>query len=198
MIRRFSGAVGMRDRFGRRIWRQGRWVTIALTIMAVCLTACGDDGGGEGEDDRTVAPSAGTRLPSPPPQETPGHDAAEGDREPILIKTQITGFAGEVLVGSVLGNSPFCPGGTVRHEAGSLEIGFPAINVFHCPDGQLRIGFGPGPDQRNDSVQTSDWKIVEGSGRFARMSGDGQMVVQFERAGSSKGQETFTGMVLVP
>jgi hypothetical protein len=197
MIRRFSGTVGMRDRFERWIWRQGRWLTIALMIMATCLTACGDDGGSKAEDDRTVAPSPDTRLTTPP-QETPGHVAPEGDREPILIKTRVKGFAGEVLVGSVLGNSPFCPGGTVRHENGSLEIGFPAINVFHCPDGQLRIGFGPGPDQRNNSVQTSDWKILDGIGRFARMSGDGQMIVQFERAGSSKGQETFTGIVLVP
>lgn len=29
-------------------------------------------------------------------------------------------------------------------------------------------------------------------------SGDGQMIVQFEKAGSPKGQETFTGTVVVP
>jgi hypothetical protein len=196
MIRRFSGTVGMRGRSQRSIWRQARWLTMALTITATCLTACGDDGG-EGGDGRTVAPSADTRLTTPP-QETPSHDAPKGDREPILIKTRVKGFGGEVLVGSVLGDSPFCPGGTVRHEHGSLEIGFPAINVFHCPDGQLRIGFGPGPDQMNNSVQTSDWKILDGSGRFARISGDGQMIVQFERAGSVIGQETFTGQVVVP
>ena len=165
---------------------------MALTI----LTACGDDGG-EGGDGRTVAPSAGIYLTTPP-QATPSHDAPEGDREAILIKTRVKGLAGKVLAASVLGDSPFCPGGTVRHEHGSLEIGFPAINVFHCPDGQLRIGFGPGPDQMNNSVQTSDWKILDGIGRFARISGDGQMMVKFERAGSAKGQETFTGHVVVP
>jgi hypothetical protein len=170
---------------------------MALTIMATCLTACSDDGGREGGDDRTVAPSADTHRTTPP-QETSSHDAPEGDREPILIKTRVKGLGGEVLVGSVLGDSPFCPGGTVRHEHGSPEIGFPAINVFHCPHGKLRIGFGPGPDQMNNTVQTSDWKILDGSGRLARISGDGQMIVQFERAGSATGQETFTGKVVVP
>ena len=197
MIRRFRSTVGMRGRSERKIWRQGRWLTLALTIMATSLTACGDDRGAGDGDGRTVAPSADTHLTTPP-QETPSHDAPEGDREPILIKTRVKGLAGEVLAGSVLGDSPFCPGGTVRHEHGSLEIGFPAINVFHCPDGQLRIGFGPGPDQMNNSVQTSDWKILDGIGRFARISGDGQMMVKFERAGSAKGQETFTGHVVVP
>jgi hypothetical protein len=171
---------------------------MAVTVMATCLTACGDDSGGEGGGGRTVAPSAADTHLTTTPQETPSHDAPEGDREPILIKTRIKGFAGDVLVGSVLGDSPFCPGGTVRHEHGSPEIGFPAINVFHCPDGQLRIGFGPGPDQMNNSIQTSDWKILDGTGRFARITGDGQMIVRFERAGSVKGQETFTGHAVVP
>jgi len=107
-------------------------------------------------------------------------------------------FEGEVLAGSGIGDSPFCRGGTVRHEPGSPEIGFPAINVFRCTDGQLRIGFGPGPDQMNNAVQTSSWEILDGSGRFAGMSGDGQMKVRFERAGASKGQETFKGRVVVP
>ncbi len=190
MISRFSGTFGMRGRSERKIWRQRRWLTVALTITATGLTGCGDDGGDEGGGGagRTVTPSADTHLTTPP----------EGDREPILIKTQVKVVAGKVLPGSVIGDSPFCPDGTVRHEHGTPEIGFPAINVFHCPDGQLRIGFGPGPDQMNNSVQTSDWKILDGSGRFAGISGDGQMIVRFERAGSSKGQETFTGLVVVP
>jgi hypothetical protein len=197
MIRKFSSTVGVRGRSERKIWRQGRWLTLALTIMATCVTACDDDRGGGDEDGRTVAPSANTHRTTPT-QATPSHDAPEGDPEPILIKTRVKGLTGEVLAGSVLGDSPFCPGGSVRHEHGSLEIGFPAINVFQCPNGQLRIGFGPGPDQMNNSVQTSDWKILDGTGRFARISGDGQMIVQFERAGSVRGQETFTGHLVVP
>ena len=50
----------------------------------------------------------------------------------------------------------------------------------------------------NKLIQTSYWEIVDGSGRFAEMRGDGQMKVRFERAGSSKGLETFRGEVIVP
>ncbi len=189
MISRFSDTFGMRGgRSERKIWRQRRWLPIALTIAATGLTGCGDNGGDEGRGGTTVTQSAETHLTTP----------LEGDGEPILIKTQVQGFTGKVLPGSVIGDSPFCPGGTVRHEHGTPEIGFPAINVFHCPDGRLEIGFGPGPDQMNNSVQTSDWKILDGSDRFARVRGHGQMRVRFKRAGSPTGRETFTGIVVVP
>ena len=88
---------------------------------------------------------------------------------------------------------PSGPGGTLRHEHGSPEIGFPAVDVFDCPEGRLRIGFGPGPDQMNNVIQTSYWEILDGSGRYAKMRGDGQMKVRFQAAGSSKGLETFRG-----
>jgi len=174
MIRRSSGAIGKRGPFERRVWRRGRWLAIALTITATGLTACGDDGGDEAAGDRA------------------------GER--IVIKTRVKMFAGKVLAGSVIGDSPFCPGGAVRHEPGSPEIGFPAINVFRCPDGQLEIGFGPGPDQMNNAVQTSDWEVLDGSGRFEGINGGGQMSVRWQRAGSPEevGQETFTGMVVDP
>jgi len=173
MIRRFSDAIGIRDRSERRVWRRGRWLTVALTITVTVLAACGDGSADGGEGDGT-------------------------DAERIVIKTRVKMFTGTVLAGSIIGDSPFCPGGAVRHEHGSPEIGFPAINVFRCPDGQLKIGFGPGPDQMNNAVQTSYWEVLDGNGRFAGMSGDGQMIVRWERAGSPIGQETFTGMVVVP
>ena len=116
----------------------------------------------------------------------------------LLIKTRMKGFAGKVLTGSVIGDTPFCPDGTVSHEDGNPDIGFPAINVFACPDGQLRIGFGPGPDQMDNAVQTSYWKILEGTGSLEGVTGDGQMTVRWESAGSSNGEETFTGLVVVP
>ena len=74
---------------------------------------------------QTTAPSPDVDNTSPP---TP-------DGEKIVIKTRIVEFTGKVLTGSVLGGAAFCPGGTVRHEHGSLEIGFPAINVFDCRPG---------------------------------------------------------------
>lgn len=108
------------------------------------------------------------------------------------------GFSGEVEPGSTLGGHPFCRDGTVRHEPGSPEIGYPAVNVFECPDGQLQVGFGPGPDQMDNAVQTSTWEVLEGSGDFAGMGGEGRMKVRFARPGASKGRETFRGTVLVP
>jgi hypothetical protein len=176
---------GVRGRSERMTSRRGWWLTLALTITATGLTACGgDEDGGDG----TGSPRAETAVPSP----------SEKSHEPILIKTRVARSAGEVLAGSVIGGSPFCRGGTLRHEHGSPEIGFPAIDVFDCPDGQLKIGFGPGPDQMNKRIQTSYWEILDGSGRFADMRGDGQMKVRFERVGSSKGLETFRGEVIVP
>jgi hypothetical protein len=167
-----------------RIWCRGLRFTTAVAVMTAGLAACGKDEGRRSDaPDRTTTHAA-----------SPG----EGSRQPILVRTRITGFTGTVLAGSVLGDSPFCPGGTVRHEAGSPEIGFPAVNVFRCTDGQLRIGFGPGPDQRDNAVQTSDWKVLDGTGRFAGASGHGRMSVRFTRAGASRGRETFTGRILVP
>ena len=188
-----SGAVRIPGRAVRRICGQGWRLIAAATIMAASLAACdharGDKGSEIDASDAETHPS-----PSAEPQPT---TPDPGPREAILIKTRITMFTGEVLAGSLIGDSPFCPGGTVRHERGSPEVGYPAINVFQCTDGQLRIGFGPGPDQFNKTVQTSSWAILDGSGRFAEMSGDGQMKVRWERAGAVKGQETFKGKVVV-
>jgi hypothetical protein len=50
----------------------------------------------------------------------------------------------------------------------------------------------------NNVVQTSGWKVVEGTGRFTGMRGRGQMKVRWERPGASKGQETFEGEVFFP
>lgn len=115
-----------------------------------------------------------------------------------MIKTKFKGFDGTVVVGSLIGTSPFCSGGTLHHEPGSAEIGYPAVNVFTCDTSQLKIGFGPGPDQMNKRIQTSDWKVLGGSGAFAGATGSGHMSVEFPTAGASTGQETFTGTVTVP
>jgi hypothetical protein len=186
---RLSGTLRVRGRRAQGVCRRHRLLAISLTIAATGLAACGGDPDDGAEEARsTVAPVAQTQVAKPP----------AADEESILIKTRMKGFAGKVLTGSVIGDSPFCPAGTVRHDDGNPDIGFPAINVFVCPDGQLRIGFGPGPDQMDNAVQTSYWKILDGSGSLAGVSGDGQMTVRFESAGSSKGEETFTGRVVVP
>lgn len=172
-----SGAAEMCGGAKRRTRRRRLRLISAATIMSAGLTACGDLGGGDAD------------VQSSTPAET---------REPILIKTRFVEFDGEVLPSSTIGDSPFCSGGTFRHEGGSPTIGFPAVNVFTCADGELRIGFGPGPDQQNNAVQTSNWKILDGTGRFAGMSGEGEMKVRFAKAGAVKGEETFRGQVMVP
>jgi hypothetical protein len=150
---------------------------LAVMIAAACLTSCAND------NDEGSA-SATTTAPSP-------------EVERIVIKTRIVGFTGKVLTGSVLGDAAFCPGGTLRHDHGSLEIGFPAVNVFSCEAGTLRIGFGPGAGQMEQAVQTSDWRVLDGTGSFAGATGEGTMRVTFEDRDAAIGQETFTGVVVL-
>lgn len=152
--------------------------SVAIAVLVVtCLTSCGpDDGKGEG----------------PAPTVSPGPDGEE-----VVITTQMVGFDGTVLTGSVLDGAPFCTGGTVRHEHGSQEIGFPAVNVLDCPGGSLRIGFGPGPDQMELTVQTSDWRVLEGTGAFAGTTGEGTMRVRFQEGDPPTAHETFRGVLVV-
>ena len=157
-------------------------------IATTCLASCGDVNHEDSGSAQTIAPSPDVDNTSPP---TP-------DGEKVVIKTRIVEFTGSVLTGSVLGGAAFCPGGTVRHEHGSPEIGFPAINVFSCQAGALRIGFGPGPDQMEQAVQTSDWRVLDGTGSFAGSTGEGTMRVKFEEGDAAIGHETFIGVVVVP
>ena len=152
--------------------------SLVLLATTTALVSCG------GADDDPGEPSAGP--------------ASTATATPIMIMTQIEGFTGQVLDGSVLAGEPFCTGGTVQHEHGSPAIGFPAVNVFSCAEGELQIAFGPGPGQMNNATQTSDWKVIEGSGAFEGATGNGHMSVTFESVGSIKGAETFEGTVTLP
>jgi hypothetical protein len=173
--------------FAARVRSRPGSLALAVMIAAACLTSCDDKTEASGSA-ATIAPSPDLDNSSPP--------ALDGEN--VVIKTRIVGFAGQVLPGSVLGAAAFCPGGTVRHEHGSPEIGFPAINVFNCQAGALRIGFGPGPDQMNQAVQTSDWRVLDGTGSFAGHTGEGTMRVKFEEGDAAIGRETFTGVVVAP
>jgi hypothetical protein len=176
----FKSAARVRSRPGS--------LALAVMIAAACLTSCGNDNDQDSGAAPTIAPNPDVDNSSPPTL----------DGEKIVIKTRIVGFTGKVLTGSVIGGVAFCPGGTVRHEHGSFDIGFPAINVFDCAAGELRIGFGPGPDQMDQAVQTSDWQVLDGTGSFAGSTGEGTMRVKFEDRVAAIGHETFTGEVVVP
>jgi hypothetical protein len=168
--------------------RTTRIVVTALIVAAASLTACSS-----GKQSHATAAS-GTHSSV----RTSVTASPYGERRRIVIKTEFVEFDGKVVAGSLIGDSPFCSGGTLHHQTGSPEVGYPAINVFTCGDSQLKIGFGPGPDQMNNGIQTSAWEVIGGSGDFAGVSGSGQMKVEFRSAGASRGTETFTGTVLVP
>jgi hypothetical protein len=157
-------------------------------LAASGVTACSDDGKDAGGRSSAVAPNS----------DTPASRSPQGQSKAIVIKTHVIDFDGTVLAGSVIGDSPFCAGGKVHHAFGSPDIGFPAVNVFTCGKSQLKIGFGPGPDQMNNRIQTSGWKTLGGTGEFAGVTGSGQMKVEFPAAGSSDGREIFTGSLVLP
>jgi hypothetical protein len=155
-----------------------RWLAVALTVTAVGLAACGDD-----RDANGAATTSGA--------DTDLADPAEGSEE-IVIKTDLNIPTGEVLGGSSIGDSPFCPGGTFRDKDGNDEIGF-LDRTYRCPDGSLRMGFSPHEPQ--GLTQTGPWEIVSGTGAYEGMEGSGQMEVTFKSANSDQGRETFTGTV---
>ncbi len=151
-----------------------RWFAVALAVTAIGLGACGDDdgdGGGATDRDRFVA-------------------GGEGG-EAILIKTRLDIPVGEVLRGSSIGDSAFCPGGRFRDRKGGNGEGS-MVKTFRCPDGRLTISFSPVGGQ-SCTRQSGSWRIVDGSGRFEGLRGHGRMKVKFRS--EAEGRETFTGTV---
>lgn len=172
--------------------RQARWLAAALTVTAIALSACGGDDGG----------AAGTTAsPSIKSDSTVG-DGADG--EPILILTRVTltpasevVSTGKILDGSTIGDSPFCPGGTIKDKHGNpdpTKEPFGLVDrTITCQDGTLRMGFTPGVPQGR--TQAGPWKVVSGTDSYERWQGSGQMETKYDRGNDTKGRETFTGTV---
>jgi hypothetical protein len=174
---------------------QVRWLALTLTLAAVGFVACGEDDGDEKGAATTSA--ADSDLSADPGKAS----------EEIVIKTDVAidipeagpqpGESighGEVLAGSSLGDSPFCPGGTFSDlHSDDPDIGL-VDRTFDCPDGSLRIGFTPGaPEGR---TQAGPWSLVSGTGAFDGLRGKGEMEIEYEPGtGSTKGHERFTGTV---
>ncbi len=161
------------------------WLAITCAVAALSLAACSDDGAATDE----AAPAAESS------QTTAEVDADAGDA--ILIRTDLKATeesgGGQVLQGSLLGDEKFCPGGSFTDRMGRPEIGM--VKTIECRDGTLVLGFDPDP---SNLVQNSTWRVLEGTGRYAGMRGQGWMVVEFEAMSGSSGQqghETFTGVV---
>jgi hypothetical protein len=159
---------------------------------AIGIAACG------GDDDAT--PVTDTERESTA-------DAGAGG-ESILIKTDVeinipeggpvsgtTTGEGEILGGSSLGDSHFCPGGTFRDQHGDDPAVGLVLRTFDCPDGSLDIGFTPGPPT-TPRTQAGPWRVLEGTGAFEDLQGDGQMEIKYEPGTrATEGRETFTGTV---
>ena len=163
---------------------------VLLTGSLLGTAACGDADSDEGGT-KTGAEEAGT---------TAGGDetgaSAKESGEPILIKTHVAppkaqgNTSGEVLSGSTIGDSAFCARGTFI-DGPVVMPGRLVLRSFRCPGGTLTITFTstpPGVRQR------SDWKVVNGLGRFEGTRGGGRMTGVLESGGDG-GRETFTGTV---
>jgi hypothetical protein len=173
--------------------RKLRLSLMFVGILAIGLVGgCGDDGA----DDNGAATT--------PTVDGAAADPGEGGEE-IVIKTHVvidipeggpqpgkSISEGEVLGGSSLGDSPFCPGGTFSDlHSDDPEIGL-VDRTFDCPDGSLRIGFTPGvPEGR---TQAGPWRVVSGTGAFEGLHAHGEVEIEYEPGSrSSEGRETFTG-----
>jgi hypothetical protein len=156
-----------------------RWLTATLAVAAIGLAACGEDNGGEV---RTVTETATV---------ADQNDPVTGDA--ILIETRISDavhHTGEVLSGSFIGESAFCPGGKTSGGGGDVEGFASVITTFRCPDGHLTIRYSP---LQPSAVQSAVWDVVSGTGSYKGLRGGGSMVAKFGKRQS--GRETFTGTV---
>jgi hypothetical protein len=155
-----------------------RWFALVLVLAALGLAACGDDG----DESGTATTSADTGNPG------------DGSEE-IVIRTRLNLPTGEILTGSSIGDSPFCPGGTFEDGRGSRDFDFFVDRTIRCPDGTLRLGFSPGEPEKGHTTQSGPWKIVSGTGAYEDFEGHGVMKAVFESAQSMEGRERFTGTV---
>jgi hypothetical protein len=149
---------------------------IALTVLVIGLAACG---GNDEADDGGAATSSDAASEAP-----------AGD-EPILIVLRYDFPDGEVLPESRIGDSPFCPGGTTHDEHGGGAGEGLVVSTFDCPDGELTITFSP---TQHSLKQSSAWRVLQGSGSFEGLEGEGDMTAEFEERGG-EGRARFTGTI---
>lgn len=166
-----------------------RKAVASLCVGIFLVAACGGDDGD----------AAGT-TPSPS-AESDSSASGEVADEPIVIKTRMTltpeekiVSSGKVLNGSTIGDSPFCPGGTIEDKHGATPEVALVDRTITCTDGTLKIGFSPQVPEGN--TQSGPWRIVGGTGAYEEWQGSGEMKMIYDRGSrSTKGNETFTGTV---
>ena len=159
-------------------------------LMVVSLLGIDGCGGGDDDGDKS-------RASASPDAQTTASAAAES-KEPILIKTHLALSngrekppVGEVRAGSTIGDSAFCARG--KFADGPVQIPSRLVlRSFRCPGGTLTITFTSTPP---GVKQSSDWKVVNGLGRFEGLTGGGRMRGVLDESGRGGGRETFTGTV---
>ena len=169
----------MEDSSGAQLGSSRRvgWLVLALAVATFGVAACGGD---DGDDSEATT--------------TPATDAAVAEAgEKIVIATHIefppnAAPKGEILVGSTIGDSPFCQGGSFGDTGGTGT--WTVEKTLDCPDGTLTIGFSPG--RPVDHVQSGPWKVLAGTGALANLNAKGEMEVT---GSAGEGRETFTGTV---
>ena len=193
----FTYTGGSNMATGVRRIEPGRVLRAALALVASAIGLAGCSLDDAGNDDGTVADADVTGPSSVATSTAPDVDGnvkvtvLNGDA--ILILDQVTDVnGGKVRRRSFIGDSAFCPGGTMKHEHGRPGIGT-GIATFRCRDGSLSIGFTPLPAP--GLIQSSPWEVVSGTGSYKGIRGQGWMVVRFEGGDSEEGQETFAGTI---
>ena len=152
-----------------------------MVVATVVLAGCGaDDENGETKQETSRTTKSAT----------------VGQTEPILIKTRLNTPTGKVVVGSHVGSSPFCRGGTLQDKHGTVDIGL-VDRMITCPGGKLRMGFDPQTPVGNE--QRGPWRIISGTGAYAGWQGSGQMVVRYDpddtSAHPTRSRERYRGTV---
>jgi hypothetical protein len=155
--------------------------TAVLVVLGVLLAACG-----QGEDGASDPSAASTTMQR---------------AEPIEIRTSVkiaptpgaeVIATGEVLEGSTLGGSPFCPGGTILDSHGSTDPEEWLIaRTITCPGGRVRMDLRPEPPQ--GLTQTGAWVIVSGTGDFQGLGGKGKMEIAYDSDPEAPARETYNG-----
>ena len=123
-------------------------LVMVVTMAAIGLSACAV------ENEASVRSDAPAETPA---SQSPTLAPSSGDA--ILIETRITDaklHAGEVLAGSVIGESAFCPGG----ESSGSSQGPTITTTFSCPDGTLTVQYAP---TQRSLVQSAEWVVVKGT-----------------------------------
>ena len=166
--------------------RHARWlVAAALTGAVIALAGCGS---ADGDDGGTTGTTGTTASKSESP--------AGGAGEPIVIKTRMNIPTGKILDGSTVGDSPFCPGGTVMDQHGTPQIGL-VDRTIKCPDGTLRMGFDP--QAPVGDTQSGVWRLISGTGAYEGWEGRGEMVMRYDpsdnREHPTRGRERYTGTI---